>query len=256
MTYIVAFPTMTCNLKCGYCGSKYLPNSKGGNKYPTELDVTEWIDFLNDRAPYHLELSGGEPTFYSGFAELIACVPKDSEWAITSNTQMDGVDKLDLSRCVDWTASYHEAANLPIFFYNLEYLKKKVPVSVSMVFSKKNWQDQITTAMEIIDLEIRVNMIRAVGPDRPDDKIWGEAKQVNCILVDDIKLILEHGFECQTGHDYFMVAPDGSVFRCVSDFYYGDPVGSIESGWVVSDVCHNPCMHCDKDVKHRGKHVC
>jgi hypothetical protein len=199
-----------------------------------------------------LELTGGEPTCYNGIFEIAACVPKDSEWAITSNTMLKNIERLDISQCIDWTASYHESADTGLFFDNIEYLKKHIPVSVSMVFTKKNWENQITVCMEIKDMGLRVNVIRAFGPDRPDDSMWAEAGQLGGNLIDDVRPEMESGFQCDTGYGYYVIAPDGKVFRCVSDFYYGAPVGKIGEPWTVEKTCHNKCMGCDKDIRHRG----
>ena len=71
------------------------------------LDPGEWLAGLERFAPYHLELTGGEPSLYPGLAELLAGLHEGCAWSITSNLLTEAALRLPLEHCASFTASWH-----------------------------------------------------------------------------------------------------------------------------------------------------
>ena len=83
------------------------------------------------------DFTGGEPTLYEHFPELLNLVKPYSIWAVTSNSLLrKQIDKLDFERCCSWTASWHPGANKPIdqFIDNIKFVQShKIYTSVTIV---------------------------------------------------------------------------------------------------------------------------
>lgn len=75
-------PTMSCQLHCEYCIS-------AGNKQGAVVPVGEYDRFLRwakEKGVLRIGLSGGEPTLYPEFAQLLKCIhEKGFEWYLATN---------------------------------------------------------------------------------------------------------------------------------------------------------------------------
>jgi MoaA/NifB/PqqE/SkfB family radical SAM enzyme len=264
-------PTMLCQLRCEVCHFKIEHNFEGYSftAYDTKQDIKkelewhEWLLYFNRFRPYHLELSGGEPTIYPGFKELINHLPPDATWAITSNTLSDSLEGIPFKQCKHWTASYHLGASKKVFTKNLYFLQEKVDLSVSIVVEFNNFEPCIDEALYFRKAGFKVNILRELNPGIS----WENTQQWNILLKmrdkgfnvveDDIpsNYNFESGFSCLAGCDYFCAMPDGKVYDCYSNAMTARPYGHIKD--IVLNLkihdCFYPCLGCALDHKYRVK---
>lgn len=73
-TFLRIFPTLKCNYNCDYCSINY----KESNTKYKEIPVKDWLKFLNETDfsnrlvdDFNMIITGGEPTLYKDFVELI-----------------------------------------------------------------------------------------------------------------------------------------------------------------------------------------
>lgn len=268
---ILMIPTMKCNLACPVCHFKVekLPGGYGfwGYKKFHEINAEVpwhyWIQHLNKYRPYHLEFTGGEPTIYPGFRDLVAHIPQESTWAITSNTLMKDVHDLPIDRCTDWTASYHWQDSP--FFYNCQQLNRKMKghFRVSFVVEFKRVKECIDKALQAQRMGFAVNVLRELneGVDWKGTKEWDQVsaltkRKIN-VVDEDIppSYEFESGFSCMGGAIYFCLMPDGKVYRCYSDAMRGRQIGEV-STYVpptLPEDCTEPCLGCALDHRFRVK---
>jgi len=266
MTQILFIPTMKCNLACPICHFQVRKTENGYgfmgydkfHQIDVELKWYEWITYLNRFRPYKLEFTGGEPTIYPGFKDLIAHIPSGSEWSITSNTLTD-LDGLSFDKCEAWTASDHIDSEK--FIQNILFLKTKIEeLRVSVVAEFANVNVAIKRALYFRKLKFKVNVLRELnkGVDWTDSKEWKELvnlrrKGIN-VVEDDIppRYEFKKGYRCMAGTElYFCAMPDGRVYRCYADAMLGEGIGdiwNIKPGKKPSD-CWLPCLACAKDYE-------
>jgi hypothetical protein len=268
MNMFLLFPTMRCNLRCSYCHFRVEKDAKSykWNGYGKEHVIKEevpWHElamFLNRHRPYHAEFSGGEPTIYRGFKDLVNATPPDSQWAVTSNTIAD-VQGIDFSRCKHWTASYHEHNFKDQFDTNINYLLGRVPMSVSMVVPFTKVQEVVDRAFVYQARGFRVNLLRELNPgvDWRGTEEWAVLEGLRgkgfLVVEEDIpdNYHFERGFLCVAGHSYFAIMPDGNVYRCYSDAMKRSPIGTIWEFEKFSEArpCWDECLGCAMDHKAR-----
>lgn len=86
-TYISAFLTMRCNLKCSYCLNEF---EETFTRKWEEINSESWISLLNrihSKPDIPITLSGGEPSLHKGFIEILKNVKKDLSIDILTNLQ-------------------------------------------------------------------------------------------------------------------------------------------------------------------------
>ncbi len=240
-TRIILIPTWECNLACHYCDYKWKRHEDDsltlkcfeqeyniGKEIPWPL----WLTYLDRFRPYHLDLTGGEPTTYQyNLASLLAHLPQKSTWSITSNTLADERTLLqyDPDNCTGWTASFHYHST-DKFINNCKMLQRRgFPVRVTLVVGP-GYEDKTRKAIKILrENEIPINIHPQLS--QHDDEWQGWAKHMDLwnefqdlhdgvwtYFVSDIpKRWNPHHFKaCNAGQKYFMVWPDGQVLRCYS----------------------------------------
>ena len=265
MNKILFFPTMRCNLKCSYCHFKVDRNKEdydwtGYGKthhIERELPYQDFLTFFEKVQPYHLEFSGGEPTIYYDFKNLVNNIHQGSKWAITSNTLGDLSD-IDFSKLQCWTASCHTENQR--FFDNIMFLKSNgVSVSISMVVTKANIENIIYRTIKYAKYGVRINLLRELNPGVSwnNTEEWEVLKIMKALGVnvveDDIPPEYEFtsGWYCEGGRLYFSVMPDGKVYRCYSEAMTGEPLGDVKTFSPGSNPteCYRKCFGCAMDYK-------
>jgi MoaA/NifB/PqqE/SkfB family radical SAM enzyme len=270
MMNVLLFPTMRCNLKCSYCHfrvdqhkTSYEWEGYGkAHKVSGEVKWTDLVAFLKKVGPAHIEFSGGEPTLYRGFKELVANIPHGSRWAITSNTLIDPKGT-DLSKCMFWTASYHAGGNREKFIENVKWLRDNYGrVAVSFVVPFADVDKTLIKALEYrSDLGVQVNLLRELNPgiSWTDTEEWKKLEAMKHfgfnVVEDDIPESYEFsgGWLCHGGESYVAVMPCGNVYRCYSEAMDGEPIGTIWDFEPDSEPyeCHRDCYGCAADHKAR-----
>ena len=255
-----------CNLRCSVCHFSWDKDGFTGygkhHPFSDELDPHELLRGLAQFAPYHIEATGSEPLMYKGFKELIANLPDKCTWAITSNTLLD-IDGIDLSKCIAWTASWHDV-NREKFEANLLKLKGHVPLSVSFVVEFDRCLEILQLANKMRQtLGVRVNLLRELNKEVS----WVNTEQLDLlrsmppnlfnVVEDDIPLEykFERGFECKGGGEYICLYTDGKIFSCYSNAMNNKQLGDIRTfvkGEGLRD-CWDECLGCSEDHKARTK---
>jgi len=271
MNIFLVLPTMRCQLQCKYChftwhkeGGGYIwTGYQKAHEIKREMDAQELLVALAPFAPYHVEFTGGEPLLWDGFVEFVAHVPEGSQWAITSNSLLAKTREIDLSRCTNWTASYHETA-IDKFVDNLIALRERFPhIAVSQVVRKETVYACLEKAELFSALGFQPNLLRELNPGvswdgSPEWAQLVESRKLGYNVVeDDIPpdYTFESGFLCEGGHNYFAIMPDGKVYKCYSEAMHENPVGTLadfKAGEAASD-CHAECLGCALDHRARVK---
>jgi len=261
MNFILLYPTLRCNLKCSYCIHE-VDKDKIGKRWgskDSELNADAFCALL-DRIgkPYHLELTGGEPTLYKGLNKVLNKVHDGCTWAITSNTRTD-IENIDLQKCIMWTASYHGESEK--FDTNLEFLRGKVNLSITVVAEFHNIEDAIETAIRYKMRGYSVSLQRQIHPDvnwRGSEQwtMLQAARGLGINVVDEgapANYNFQSGFMCRGGSSYFTVMPSGNVYRCFTDAMDGKAIGTVEAfvPWFGSRGCQRECYECAQDVRAR-----
>lgn len=266
-TTILSFLTMRCQLHCSYCHFEFHP--WGFNGYGRKVEVGAekswiwWLEQLNRFRPYFLEFTGGEPLLHPGFKNLVAHIPADSKWAITSNTLLN-VDNIELTDCFAWTASYHYH-DMDKFLGNCQKLRVGgLAPRISLVCRPDNF-GQMTEAVNIfIRKQFGVNLLRELrqGLDWAEyPLVWQKIKDFGGKI--GVKIIEEeipssYKFpvyeNCTAGvGGYFATFPDGKVFRCYSEaMLRGADRGTLDKfEWMADTACGQPCAACAQDFKQK-----
>lgn len=245
-TLIIWVPTWRCPQSCAYCDYKTGLGTENGT-YVLEafgrehiigrhLEPAEWLTALKRFEPYHLEITGGEPTTYAGLKDVFAGIPETCSFCVTSNTlNRHGILSLPATtKCLNWAASYHYH-DAQDFMDNAQILRSKgYPVAVTLVLTPQNVLVCAETARMFQHKKVFVN----VHPMLKKGHDWTQnmgAIETMKQLGDGVNVITEIPMrfegvrfeQCSAGNNYFMVFPDGQVWRCYSSILSADPVGDI-----------------------------
>ena len=263
MNKILFFHTK-CNIVCDYChfdfDKDFFTGYGKAHGFKEPLDYKEILAGLEQFRPYHIEFTGGEPTIYKGFRDLVANIPDDCQWAITSNI-LTNIDNIDMSKCIAWTASWHNKQK-DKFMDNILKLNKYPFVSVSVVIPFNRVKEALQDANMIrAKAGVRVNLLRELNvnvdwTDTPElAQLRSMPRGLFNVVEDDIpiKYEFEKGFVCSGGSDYIGLQSDGSVFSCYSNMMNNKKLGDIGT-YEKSEgdsKCYDECLGCAEDWKAR-----
>lgn len=284
VTRIIFIPTFRCQNHCSYCDYRWQMDEGGkgygleafGNKwhFTREEHWAYWLAALSRFRPYHLSLTGGEPTLWGGLVDLIEHLPRSCSWDITSNSLEEyAVDKITPANIRTWTASYHYHS-LDRFLKNIKVLRQRgFPVTVTCVLTPTNIEKIKEAIKEFNKHFIRVN----IHPLLKQGFDWNEHKDVikemvdivsgmnNDKLIKVITDIREHFVpdgpkdKCAAGKNYFVAFPDGRIYRCYSHALSVGAQPMAEVGDLVLSNEDEPCaggciFPCDVQCQ-RGEHL-
>jgi len=180
----------------------------------------------------------------------MAHLPVWSTWGITSNT-LGNVEGFKAVNNDGWTASYHYHSDKK-FFENLRILDKGgFNVRVTLVLTPEN-TDKVSMAIEKINklrAGVNIHPILKQGFDwGKHSQIWDEFKAMDdgkrILFISDIPTVFAdlewpRPQACHAGMDYFILFPDGIVYRCYTMILRGKPLGHIKE--VVPYKEPQPC---------------
>jgi len=270
MRKIIFVPTWRCNLKCPYCDYRTEKNTGEGYKllcfgkeWLIERECTwqDWARKFERFAPFHLELTGGEPTIFPGLPKLLAHLPVGCTWGLTSNTLQNPSD-YPAHNCKGWTASWHDV-NKEKFLQNIATLRSKgINTRVTVVITPENIRRTIEAIIEFVKAGIGVNVHHVLSqgfdweeyPDELEmirnlDSGNGKVSYISTIAT---RWEPKHFPMCNAGGDYFMVLPDGKVLPCYSALLWDGGVGHIDL--YTPDDSYKPCgrdciFDCDRTAR-------
>jgi MoaA/NifB/PqqE/SkfB family radical SAM enzyme len=281
---IIFIPTFRCQNRCSYCDYdwKVIEENKTysldafGNHWTikTELPWAYWLAALSRFRPYHLSLTGGEPTLWNGLVEFIEHLPRSCSWDITSNTLNEyAVDKMMPANIRTWTASYH-FNNTEKFLQNIKVLRQRgFPVNVTLVLTPTNLE-KVKKAVDLFNesyLRCNVHPMLKQGHDWNKHKkvlhdMYAYLRQIKSDslikFIDDIpKHYKPQGAKekCPAGKNFWIAFPDGNVYRCYSHALSEakKPMGEIAvfQPNKNDEPCEGGCLFpCDIQCQ-RGEHL-
>lgn len=212
--YISAFLTFACRFRCSYCINKY----NGLHKFK-QMPVKDWIKGLNriqTKPDLPITITGGEPTMYKGFYDLINGIYKRIPVDLLTNGDFDidefmwGIPPKRLKRKAKYASirfSYHPGYTDP------EDLLWDVRTMQKEGYSVGIWAVD-TGASDIqrfqrdsnslgIDFRIKEYLDKDHGHYKYPKAVDGKRKR------------------CMCKPSELLIAPDGSLFRCHYDLYHG-----------------------------------
>lgn len=210
--YISAFLTFACNFKCHYCINKY--NNLFGY---TQMTTESWVMGLNrikttnDRP---VTLTGGEPTLYKGFYDLVNGINNDISLDLLTNGSFDVEEFMEQippyrmrreSKYASIRISYHPG------YTNLDDLECVAKTLHDIGYSVGIWAVETTDVQWIktyfeslgIDFRVKEYLDSDHGTYKYPEALDGKPKSCLCKPSE------------------LLIAPDGRLFRCHSDLYRG-----------------------------------
>jgi len=277
-TIFIFSPTWKCGQNCSYCD--YRTEDINDKSYKLKCFGEEhiingeypwayWMVVLDRFRPYHIEFTGGEPTLYDGFEQLLTYIPRDCSWAVTSNTlNTEVLETLSPSGSKGWTASYHFRQHDKFIKNYLLLRRKGFLVSVTLVLTPENHKEVEKVARDMTSKNIIVNIhpILQQGHDwYKHNEIYEHFKKLKAELCQNggtyrfvpiAKRWTSDGAvdACPAGTNYFVLWGDGRVFRCYLDAIKGIDMGKIETlePHRLEYPCDGGCIFpCDKECQSR-----
>ncbi len=260
---ILFVPTWKCNLQCSYCSLRTTTGADGSYQLSDRMlegmrkdkPVDYWLSLFEKLPASQLELTGGDPTMYEGLVGLIAGLPSGWTWSITSNTlRVEVVQQLDLSKCLNWTASYHYHSG-SLFNAGLLSIKKRgLHPSVTLVVTPEKITSAYLKARELSGDGYRVNIHRALLPgfswkDEQYTDLWNGFKRMlqglTVNIIDNIPMDYTGNrySRCKAGRDYMALGPEGNEYRCFAHLLAGQPMSVTGT----PDTCKVDCV-CSYDI--------
>lgn len=242
--YISAFLTFACTFKCHYCINHY----NGLHKYK-QMPVKDWIAGLNriqTRPDLPLTLTGGEPTLYKDFYELVYGIDEKTPVDLLTNGDFDVQEFMSeipadrLKRKAKYASirfSYHPG------YTDAQKLFWDVKTMQDHGYSVGVWA--VDTGDEVIKI------LQDAAKDFEIDFRLKEYLDATHGTYKYPKALDGKRKKCRCKPSELLIAPDGRMFRCHHDLYHGvnsyghilDPDVGIPQDFLRCDnygLC-NPC---------------
>ena len=212
--YVSAFLTFACTFRCEYCINKY----NGLHNYK-HMSTNDWITGLNridTRKDLPVTLTGGEPTLYQGFFDMIEWIDKDINIDLLTNGDFDiyrfmkHIPPGRMKRKAKYASirfsfhpGYTDGATLIWDVYKMK--KKGYSVGIWAVDTGEPEISTIKKAAENLGIDFRLKeyLDDKHGTYKYPEGLDGKRKKCLCCPSE------------------MLVAPDGRLFRCHYDLYHG-----------------------------------
>jgi tetratricopeptide (TPR) repeat protein len=230
----------SCNYGCSYCSAPtQLNRMEDRDKQSTSVSPQQWLDIwkkvYDDYGTCRIRLSGGEPSIYRGFHEVVGGV---SQWHIIQlNTNLSfDVAKFAAKanpKMVRIDASFHpEFPKMEGFLEKLRVLREAgFRLIVSVVASPPFMEHLPAFKKRVQELGCSFLVHPFYGPyngktypaaytEEEKEKIYGlhGAAKVNLEFQTDGAFHTK-GKQCRMGQMYATVFPNGEVYRCCNHDY-------------------------------------
>jgi len=246
-------PLWKCNFKCPYCNGWKDTNALEFQPLNTLIGIWDNLFEKIKSSEFKIELiiSGGEPTIYPNFFELLRYfITKVSKVHICTNLSFNASEFLNLKStvdCVSLHATFHPACiSVNDFIKNLIPLKKYVEnKTVNFVADENNLKKQKILMKAINKHEIKTNplFLKFVGKDVFKEKKFVKKNNYENSEIlnseEEIKMIKEIrdeqdlqisdyessetfslGKKCLAGYKSLYIMPNGNIRKCSLDSTY------------------------------------
>lgn len=239
----------TCNYRCPYCGIWETKSDKDLLLGPEEWLVV-WDRIFDRYGNCHIFMSGGEPSVYPGFLELVKKLTARHSVEVCTNLSWD-VDNLILDMAPDRlkiAPTFHPSqADFGDFFKKAVKIKEYLPNS--QVYYVAYSGQQITEMPQRSRLlkEHGINLIpyplrgnQAVLNTEEEERLIREVSPYKGEKIEyQLKKISPKGKPCRAGQHYAVIRGDGSVDRC-SQYRTGEVGNFLDKDFRLFDETR-PC---------------
>jgi radical SAM protein with 4Fe4S-binding SPASM domain len=259
-TYIAAFLTMKCPLKCSYCINNH-SQTFSRNSFE-EIEPEQWINFINNLDNPNdtpITLQGGEPTSYKGFYDILSNINPSIKLDLLTNLTFDIRKFCSLIK--------------PERFYRDDVIY--TPIRISFHPEEMDIEETITKTKILIDNGFQVGIFVVDHPSNAkiiremhyrclqeriyfwikdflgvyDNKLFGIYKNTDAIGKNEGKKV-----QCRTRE--LLISPNGNIYKCHSDLYENvNPIDNIENNKIQLKYCFRECNRyglcnpCDLKIK-------
>jgi len=239
----------SCNYCCPYCGVWRDNPDKDPNLNVEEWDSI-WTRIYNNYGSCHIYMSGGEPSVYSGFYDLVRRLSLKHSIEICTNLSWE-VDKLvpeiPPSKLKIAPTFHPSQADFNSFFKKVIRVKKYLP-NAQVYYVAYSGQ-------QIKEMPQRSAMLKEHGislipyPLRGDQVVLNTAEEETIVrevspytgdkIEYQLKKISPKGKLCRAGQYYAVIRTDGMVDRC-SQYHTGEVGYFLDKDFKLFDNA-NPC---------------
>lgn len=228
---ICAIPSFRCNYQCPYC---VLHNTKFSPK-ETEINWQNWSNALNQFPPSSLAITGGEPFLYSGLLNLLKNLDKKHTVEIYTNLSFPQ----KLIRAKKFRKDMRVFVSFHPHMINLDSFKSKVDKLIDFgieptvnVVAKPDIIPKLSNYENFFqEMGLDFHVIPMVKPKFGGKRIKmiyqyeeNNREKLKKYLNDREKALLKaqksdyESTDCIGGYKYFLIAPNGDVYRCYTEF--------------------------------------
>lgn len=265
--YVGVYLTDKCFLKCPYCITSHHGSAFLGKRSQAHLSASEWITGLNRFVlpkDVPISLQGGEPFLHPGIWEILERIDH----------------KVDIMTALPPFLTRQHFLKLK----TLEWNRRPAPYPTIRVSYHKGQNDfselvdRIADLNDILSIGLYYLTHPAVSGDEIEDmKRYASVKGVELRAKDFLGLHdgkmhgqlkypgavdgRPQGITVHCKNTVVPVAPDGNIYLCHSDLYFGRTsraLGNILDGHFEFPAAHLPCPHfglCSEcDVKIKNNH--
>ena len=270
-----------CNYRCSYCPS-FLHD--GINGWPNYDKVINFVDHLSNLVPNKkicYRFSGGEPTYWKYFAELIKYIHEKNNYvSLLSNGSKDINYWKDIDQYIDGVIlSYHPEYSTADQFIDISNVLT-CPIAVNLMLTPDNFNDTLLIADKLYN-----NSTMAIWPKLIHDKMgeitnklykysdsqkeiiknWRYFRSIDSTKIHRGDLLLDGkdvnannlilsgtnsfiNWKCYAGVDQINVGLDGSVYR--GDCMFGGKLGMLDNFTLPIEpiVCGKKFCNCLSDI--------
>lgn len=225
--------TFRCNYQCSYCCFR---EDKFHEIYPEEAEFNwqDWSKVLNRFPPSILDISGGEPFLYCGLLSLLKNLDEKHEVAITTNLSFPEkiIKAKKIRDDITVTVSFHpEMTNLASFKSKIcKLIESGIEPTVNVVGAPDILSElsRYETFFNGIGLDFHANTLIDPRYENEIIRMFHQYKEENIKKLR--KYLKSHeklkeqkcDYEerkCIGGSKYFVIAPNGDIYRCFSGLY-------------------------------------
>jgi MoaA/NifB/PqqE/SkfB family radical SAM enzyme len=258
-----------CNYKCSYCffANKWDIMAKENIYLGIDELSRVWEGIYYRYGPCHIHISGGEPSIYPGFIDLISSLSNYHSIEIDTNLSFDAdlfMDKENPEK-IRFTPAFHpQFADLASFLRKVDVLKKNGYdlEGVNYVAFPLQLKDMKEYKKRFVD----IGMGFVIQPFRG---VFDNRDYPHGYLPEEIDILRECGFHdistsmlnwygqekeperngkhCKMGHVYAKIHSNGDAYRCCMILEEGKIGNLFEGTFKLYDeprICEYPTCHC------------